>query len=98
MIALLLQKYGKVYSGYFLSSFPQFVKQNAMVFLLYPPIPPHIFQTANMFFIATWDAFETSGWMALHHTKIPTGLNKLLGYLPRLTRKLYRVNDFIISF
>ena len=29
-----------------------------------PPSPPRIFQTANMFFIATWDALEISGWMA----------------------------------
>ena len=31
-----------------------------------------------MFFIATWDALE-------HHTKIPTGLNKLLDYTAQST-------------
>ena len=68
MIVLQLQKCVKnILWIFFECSFPKSAKQNVIVFVLKPPPtppPPRIFQTANMFFIATWDALETSGWMA----------------------------------
>ena len=64
MIALLLQKCVKnILWIFFKCSYPKTAKQKVMVFLLYP-LSPHIFKTANMFFIATWDVLETSVWMA----------------------------------
>ena len=66
MIALLLQNVSKISSGYFLMLIPKVSQAKCYRFLIIPPPipPPRIFQSANMIFIATWDAFETSGWMA----------------------------------
>ena len=37
---------------------------NFIIYLTTPPPHPHIFQTANMFFIVIWDVLETSAWLA----------------------------------
>ena len=42
---------------------PKGSQAKSCVFLLYPPPPPYIFQTANMFIIAFLDAIETYGWV-----------------------------------
>ena len=67
-------------SGYFLNAHP-LSQPNQMLQFFHIPPPPHsplIFQTANMFFIATWDVIETSGLVASHHANFSTGLNMLL--------------------
>ena len=66
MIASMLQKCVKKYPlDIFLMLIPKVSQAKCYRFLIIPPpIPPRRFQTANMFFIATWDALETSGWMA----------------------------------
>ena len=43
----------------------------------YIPPPPTYIRLPTCFLLL----LETSGWITEHHTKIPTGLNKLLNYV-----------------